>query len=240
MPYLTAGFPDRPTSLAALRAADQWGDILEIGVPFSDPLADGPTIQRASHAALQQGMTLAGTLALVRELAPTCPVVLFTYLNPVLAYGVPRLLDDADAAGIAGLLLTDLPVGADAAIESLAAMSTLNVIRLVAPTTPDSRLDTIAHGARGFLYLVARMGVTGTRAGLADGLAGQVARVRRHSALPIAVGFGIADAVQAARVAQMADGVVVGSALVERLEREGADGVTRLLAELHGAMGRAA
>ncbi len=236
VPYLTAGFPDRQTSLAALHAAATWGDIVEVGVPFSDPLADGPTIQRSSHVALEQGMTLAGTLELIREAAPACPVVLFTYLNPVLAYRLPRLLADAEAAGIRGLLLTDLPSGADPAIEAAVAKSALDLIRLVAPTTPDTRLDRIAEGASGFLYLVARLGVTGVRHELATDLAAQVARVRRHASLPIAVGFGISDPEQAQAVARMADGVVVGSALVERLERDGARGVDHLLHDLHAAM----
>jgi tryptophan synthase alpha chain len=240
IPYLTAGFPDRSTSLAALRAAAQWSDILEVGVPFSDPLADGPTIQRSSHRALELGMTLAGTLALIREAELDRPVVLFTYLNPVLAYGLPRLLAEAEAAGIRGILLTDLPAGADPAMEATIAASPLDLIRLVAPTTPDSRLDAIASDARGFLYLVARLGVTGARAELAADLAAQVERVRRHSSLPVAVGFGISDADQARAVARMADGVVIGSALVERLERDGADGVAAMLSELYAAMVRAA
>jgi tryptophan synthase alpha chain len=240
VPYLTAGFPDRETSLAALRIADRWGDILEVGVPFSDPLADGPTIQRSSHAALQQGMTLAGTLALVRDAGLRRPVVLFTYLNPLLAYGLPRLLKDAAAAGVAGLLLTDLPVGADRAIERAVAESPIALVPLVAPTTPDARLAAIGRAARGFLYLVARLGVTGASQTLAADLAAQVARVRRVTERPVAVGFGISEAAQAREVATLADGVVVGSALVEALERDGVAGFEAALAALHGAMEPAA
>ncbi|HET7603728.1 MAG TPA: tryptophan synthase subunit alpha [Gemmatimonadales bacterium] len=240
VPYLTAGFPDRATSLAALRAADRWGDILEVGVPFSDPLADGPTIQRSSHAALLGGMTLAGTLDLVREAAPRHPVVLFTYLNPVLAYGLPQLLHDAAGAGASGLLLTDLPVGADPAIEQTIAASPLALVPLVAPTTPDARLAAIGNSARGFLYLVARLGVTGASPQLASDLAEQVARVRRASDRPVAVGFGIAEPAQARSVAALADGVVVGSALVEALERDGVAGLEARLAALHAAMERPA
>lgn len=236
VPYLTAGFPDRATSLSALRAADRWGDILEVGVPFSDPLADGPTIQRASHAALHQGMTLAGTLGLIREAALTRPVVLFTYLNPVLAYGLPRLLADAAAAGVSGLLLTDLPIGADPAIEQAVADSPLALVPLVAPTTPDARLAAIGRPGPGFLYLVARLGVTGTSPALASDLAAQVARVRRASDRPVAVGFGISQPAQARKVAALADGVVVGSALVETLEREGIAGLEARLEALHAAM----
>jgi tryptophan synthase alpha chain len=217
VPYLTAGFPDRETSLAALRVADRWGDILEVGVPFSDPLADGPTIQRSSHAALQQGMTLGGTLGLIRDAALRRPVVLFTYLNPVLAYGLPRLLNDAAEAGVTGLLLTDLPIGADLAIEREVAGSPVALVPLVA-----------------------RLGVTGASQALAADLAAQVARVRRATNRPVAVGFGIAETAQAREVAALADGVVVGSALVESLERDGVNGLEAKLAALHGAMERAA
>lgn len=240
IPYLTAGYPDRETSLAALRVADRWGDILEVGVPFSDPLADGPTIQRSSHAALQEGMTLGGTLGLIRDAALRHPVVLFTYLNPVLAYGVPALLHDAASAGVAGLLLTDLPVGADLAIERAVAESPIALVPLVAPTTPDARLMEIGQSARGFLYLVARLGVTGASQTLASDLGAQVARVRRATERPVAVGFGISEPGQAREVAALADGVVVGSALVESLERDGVNGLEAKLAALHGAMERAA
>lgn len=240
IPYLTAGYPDRETSLAALRVADRWGDILEVGVPFSDPLADGPTIQRSSHAALQEGMTLGATLGLIRDAALRHPVVLFTYLNPVLAYGVPALLHDAASAGVAGLLLTDLPVGADLAIERAVAESPIALVPLVAPTTPDARLMEIGQSARGFLYLVARLGVTGASQTLASDLGAQVARVRRATERPVAVGFGISEPGQAREVAALADGVVVGSALVESLERDGVNGLEAKLAALHGAMERAA
>lgn len=238
VPYLTAGFPDRATSLAALQRADRWGDILEVGVPFSDPLADGPTIQRASHAALREGMSLAGTLDLISEAAPSHPVVLFTYLNPVLAYGLPRLLADAAAAGVSGLLLTDLPVGADDELERVVAASPIALVPLVAPTTPDARLAVIGGMARGFLYLVARLGVTGTSRRLASDLAAQVARVRRATARPLVAGFGIAEPAQAQAVAQLADGVVVGSALVEALERDGVSGLEQKLAALHAVLER--
>ncbi len=240
VPYLTAGFPDVATSRAALQVAARWGDVIELGVPFSDPLADGPTIQRASHMALKRGMTLAGTLALLHSADIARPVVLFTYLNPVLAYGLPRLLVDAAAAGVTGLLLTDLPAGADESIERQIADSDLPLIRLVAPTTPDERLVPLAREARGFLYLVSRLGVTGARRELAQGLAAQVARLRAHTDLPVAVGFGVSDASQAATVAGLADGVVVGSALVRQLDERGVEGLDSLLAELRGAMERAA
>ncbi|HSC59533.1 MAG TPA: tryptophan synthase subunit alpha [Gemmatimonadales bacterium] len=240
IPYLTAGYPDRTTSLAALRLAAAAGDILEVGVPFSDPLADGPIIQRSSFEALAGGMTLAGTLDLVSRLDAGRPVVLFSYLNPVLRYGVERLLADAAAAGVSGLLLTDLPAGGDAAVEAAVAASSLDLIRLVAPTSSEARIREAVAGARGFIYLIGRLGVTGTSAAPAADLSASVARVRAATSLPVAVGFGVATAQQAGVVARAADGVVVGSALVEALGQQGVAGLERLLGELRGAIDGAA
>lgn len=224
IPYLPAGFPTPADSLEAIRAVAGGGaDILEIGVPFSDPLADGPTIQRATQAALAQGMTLPRVLDLVRTAAVPVPVVLMTYLNPVLAYGLNRLLADAQAAGVAGILVTDLPAGAAAEIETPILASALDLIRLVAPTTPEERLTEALRGAGGFVYLISRLGVTGARADappLPD-LTAQVARIRRVSDLPVALGFGLSTPAQAAAAARIADGVVVGSALVDAMERGG-------------------
>jgi tryptophan synthase alpha chain len=236
IPYLTAGYPSTETSLQALRAADEVADILEVGVPFSDPLADGPTIQRSTFDALRQGMTLAGTLALIERAQLTRPVVVFSYLNPILRYGLERFLHDADALGLAGLLLTDLPAGSDPAVECAVQSSPLDLIRLIAPTTRPDRLASAVAGAQGFVYLVARLGVTGASASLAAGLEESVARVRRATALPVAVGFGISNAEQARAVARVADGVVVGSALVDRLGGGGVDAARRFLLELRGAL----
>jgi tryptophan synthase alpha chain len=233
IPYLTAGFPTPTASLEALqRVAAAGADLVEVGVPFSDPLADGPTIQRASEVALAQGMTLAGVLDLVRRAALPVPVVLMTYINPVLAYGAARLLVDAAAAGVAGLLLTDVPAGADPALEQAVAASTLDLIRLVAPTTPPERLKQAVSGGGGFVYLISRLGVTGARARVPDDLGAQVARVRAATTLPVAVGFGISTAAQVRETARLADGVVVGSALVEALAAGGPAGVERLVREL--------
>jgi tryptophan synthase alpha chain len=211
-------------------------DIIEVGVPFSDPLADGPTIQRSSYEALRQGMTLSGTLDLIAgaELAP--PVVIFSYLNPILQYGVDRFLRTAEELDIAGLLLTDLPAGSDAALESAVQRSGVDLIRLIAPTTSAARLAAALDGAQGFVYLVARLGVTGTRSFLDADLQDSVLRVRAATSLPIAVGFGISTAEQARRVGQMADGVVVGSALVEILGREGVGAARRFLGTLRDAL----
>ena len=205
-------------------------------MPFSDPLADGPVIQRSTFTALQQGMTLERTLALVAEARLERPVVLFSYFNPVRRYGLSRFLRDAAQLGIAGLLLTDRPAGADAGVEGALAASSLDLIRLVAPTTPAARIVTTLQGARGFVYVVARLGVTGASAAVAADLGETVARVRAATDLPIAVGFGISTADQARQVARLADGVVVGSALVDRLEREGPAGAETFLRGLRAAL----
>ncbi|HET7427653.1 MAG TPA: tryptophan synthase subunit alpha [Gemmatimonadales bacterium] len=236
IPYLTAGYPTADVSLAALRAADTVADIIEVGVPFSDPLADGPTIQRSTFDALQQGMTLRGTLALVERAELRRPVVIFSYLNPILRYGLERFLQDADALGVAGVLLTDLPAGSDPRVETTISQSPLDLIRLIAPTTRSDRLTEAVSGAQGFVYLVARLGVTGATADLADGLEGSIARVRRATSLPVAVGFGISTPAQARTLARQADGVVVGSALVDILGTRGVDGAMTFLRELRAAL----
>jgi tryptophan synthase alpha chain len=236
VPYLTAGFPTIADSADALRAADEFADVLEVGVPFSDPLADGPTIQASTFRALANGMTLPGTLDLVAKSSLRAPVVLFTYLNPVLQYGVERLLRDAAAIGVAGLLLTDLPAGADPGIEQWVQASPLDLIRLVAPTTQRDRLERAVAGASGFLYLIARLGVTGASAAVADDLAASVARVREVTPLPVAVGFGVSTPMQARAVGALADGVVIGSALVDVLGSDGVPAAARFLSRVRESL----
>ena len=239
IPYLTAGFPTAAASCDALRRVAAAGaDLIEVGVPFSDPLADGPTIQRTTQVALEGGMTPAGVLALIRDAALAVPVVIMTYLNPVLAYpgGIDRFVADAHAAGAAGLLLTDLPGGADPAVEQAVQRSPLALIRLVAPTTDDARLGTVLRDATGFVYLISRLGVTGARADVPPDLEANVRRVRAATSLPVAVGFGIATAAQARAAAGFADGVVVGSALMDALGRGGVDAAERLTRDLAAAV----
>ncbi len=236
IPYLTAGFPTLDVSRAALEAAAEYADIVEVGVPFSDPLADGPTIQRSTFEALRQGMTLPKTLELIERARLDRPVVVFSYLNPVLRYGIPRFLRDAESLGIAGLLLTDLPAGADPGIEGAVQASALDLIRLIAPTTRQERLADAVAGAEGFIYLVARLGVTGASTALAGDLPESIARVRKATDLPIAVGFGISTPAQARAVAGLADGIVVGSALVESLAQEGVAGAAAFLRSLREAV----
>lgn len=239
IPYLTAGYPDAETSLSLMgRLVESGADIIELGIPFSDPLADGPTIQKASFQALEGGMTVAGALELLgrfRRAFPT-PVVLFTYLNPILRFGMETFLSRATAAGAQGLLLTDLPSGADEGLEGQIADSDLDLIRLLAPTTSRERVGTAARGGTGFLYYISRTGVTGAQQALREGLGKEVEAIREHVSLPIAVGFGISTPQQARAVADVADGVVVGSALIDALDEGGVDSAADFLRGLRAGM----
>lgn len=235
--YLTAGFPNFATSLDAVRrVAEAGADFIEIGVPFSDPLADGPTIQRTTQTALEQGMTMPRVLELVRKASVAVPVIIMTYLNPVLSYGVRRFVADARAAGAAGVVLTDLPAGADPGVEQAVRDSSLALIRLVAPTTDDARLKSALIGATGFVYLISRLGVTGARDAVPAHLDAQVQRIRAVTHLPVAVGFGISTPAQAAAAARAADGVVVGSALMDALMTGGIDAMAGLARQLVAAV----
>ena len=241
IPYVTAGHPSPAATPEVLRMlAEEGADVIELGVPFSDPLADGPTIQKSSFEAIGQGADLPWVLRTLAEFrrGHDTPVVLFSYLNPILRYGPERFLADAADAGAQGVLVTDLPVGADPALEGLFAASRLDLIRLVAPTTTPERVREIARAARGFLYYVSRTGVTGARTELAAGLEREVAEIRAVTGVPVAVGFGVSTPEQAATVARIADGVVVGSALVETLGREGLAGARAFTAALHRATRR--
>jgi tryptophan synthase alpha chain len=221
IPYITAGDPDLATTyelLLALHRAD--ASVIELGFPFSDPIADGPVIQRACSRALQRGVTLPDVLAVTREASRRmdCPIVLFSYMNPILQYGFERLLETAPADGIAGLLLTDLPGDAAPRLSALAQQHGVDLIVLAAPTCTDERLRTICTNARGFLYAVSRTGVTGLREHLGEEVRETVQRIRRFSSLPVAVGFGISNPGQAAEVLAFADAAVVGSAIVQSIE----------------------
>ena len=218
-----------------MRAAEESGtDVLEIGVPFSDPMADGPVIQESSRIGLEHGVTFDRTLAMIAEARLTIPVVLFSYLNPVLAAGEDAL-ERAAAAGAHGLLLTDLPVGADPPLEQRIAAGPLAFVRLVAPTTPTERMAEIARHGSGFVYLISRLGVTGAREDLSPELGPTVERLRQAARLPICVGFGIATPEQARSVALLADGVVVGSAVV-RAAGEGIDRAAALIRALRAGI----
>lgn len=230
IPYVTAGFPSPATCLELLERLPPAGaDLIEVGIPFSDPLADGPTIQRSTQRALEQGMTVGRALELIRTAALAAPVVVMTYLNPILAYGVDRFLVDAAQAGVAGLLCTDLPAGADPELEQAIAASALDHIRLVAPTTPDDRLGATLSGATGFVYLISRLGVTGARIDIPPDLERHVRRLRAVTSLPVAVGFGISTPTQVAVAGRWADGVVVGSAVIDAVTAGGIEAAEQLV-----------
>ena len=223
------------TSLSiALKLAELGADVIELGVPFSDPMADGPVIQRSSQIALEQGIGLPETLALIREADLAIPVVLFSYLNPILARG-PAALDAAVEHGVSGILITDLPVGADREREAWLGSSGLAFIRLVAPTTPVDRMREIARHGSGFVYLISRLGVTGIRDDIPADLPGTIARLRSATSLPICAGFGISTPSQAAAVGTLADGIVVGSAIV-RAAGTSVEAAAHLTADLRGAL----
>jgi len=235
--YVTAGHPDSVRSLELLQGLEDAGaDVIEVGVPFSDPIADGPVIQASSQDALSAGMTLERTLELVRQADLKVPVVLFTYLNPLLASG-KDVLSRAHQAGVDGVLVTDLPLGADEAREEWLGSSELAFIRLVAPTTPVERMGEIARNGSGFVYLISRLGVTGASDDIPAGLPQTAARLRSATKLPICVGFGVSKPVQARLVASVADGVVVGSALVAEAGRS-IDGALAFARSLRTALDR--
>ena len=219
--FVMAGDPDPDTSAAILKALPAAGaDVIEIGMPFTDPMADGPAIQAAGLRALRSGQNLAKTLELVRDFRSSdiaTPVVLMGYYNPIYIYGVARFLADAKAAGVDGLIVVDLPPEEDAELCLPALRAGLNFIRLATPTTDDKRLPAVLANTSGFVYYVSITGITGAAAPDAGLVVEAVRRIKRHTDLPVAVGFGVRDAASAAAIAQGAEAVVVGSALVEKV-----------------------
>jgi tryptophan synthase alpha chain len=214
VPYVTAGHPDVARSIALLQGLESAGaDVIEVGVPFSDPMADGAVIQASSQKALEQGVRFDQVLEIISRASIGIPVVLFSYLNPLLRNGADALQRAADA-GAHGVLVIDLPLGADPEREAWFANGPLAFIRLVAPTTPQARMAAIAGTGSGFVYLISRLGVTGERNELPSDLPESAARVRAATTLPLCIGFGISRPEQARAVAKLADGVVVGSAMV--------------------------
>jgi tryptophan synthase alpha chain len=221
--FLMGGDPDPKTSLEVLRALPRAGaDVIEIGMPFTDPMADGPSIQAAGLRALKAGMTLRQVLALVRafrERDDATPLILMGYYNPVYVYGVARFLADAKSAGVDGLIIVDLPPEEDAELCLPALAAGLNFIRLATPTTDDRRLPAVLANTSGFVYYVSITGITGAATPDPSRVGAAVARIKRHTNLPVAVGFGVKNAATAEAIARQADGVVVGTALVDALKR---------------------
>jgi len=240
IPFLEAYDPDAATSRAILRGMPGAGaDLIEIGVPFTDPAADGPTIQRAGQRALKAGGSLPGTLTMVQEFRredAETPVVLMGYLNPILAYGPERFCRDAADSGVDGLIVVDMPAEEADELASHIEAAGLDLIRLVAPTTDNARLPLVLNQAGGFVYHVAIAGITGTRSAAAEDLALAIPRVRAHTSLPVAIGFGIRTPAQAAQAVRVADAAVVASVLIETLAasldeegRAGPDTVSQVL-----------
>jgi tryptophan synthase alpha chain len=226
--FLMSGDPDYETSLAIVKALPEAGaDVIELGMPFTDPMADGPAIQAAGLRALKSGQTLKKTLTLVsvfRTSDDATPIVLMGYYNPIYIYGVERFLVDAKAAGVDGLIVVDLPPEEDDELCLPALRSGLNFIRLATPTTNDKRLPAVLANTSGFVYYVSITGITGSASADAGKATAAVARIKRHTALPVCVGFGVKNAASAGAIARDADGVVVGSALVEALRASLVDG----------------
>jgi tryptophan synthase alpha chain len=224
MPYFPLGYPDLETSIDVIEAlAKNGADLIEVGLSFSDPLADGPVIQKATQTALEKGITVRKSLDAVAELrrrGVTVPLVLMGYYNPILAYGLEKFVADAEGAGVDGFIVPDLPpeeAGDFEAVVEATGRSPLPLIRMLAPTTPSDRMEMVAREARGFIYLVSVTGVTGARQAVADGLGDLIVRVRDHTSAPVCVGFGIGTPDQARAVGSMADGVIVGSACVRTI-----------------------
>ena len=228
IPFLTAGDPDRGTSSGILARLPGLGaDLIELGMPFSDPMADGPSIQAAGERALRAGQTMADTLAMVsafRAADTETPLVLMGYFNPIYRYGAEAFAADARSAGVDGLIVVDLPPEEDEELRLPAEAAGLALIRLVAPTTGDARLRRILADGHGFVYYVSVTGITGTKSAMTRDVAAGLERIRKATDLPVAVGFGVRDAGQAAEIASVADAVVVGSAIVQRIASSLTDG----------------
>lgn len=222
IPYVMAGDPDIKRTRELIRILEDCGaDIIELGVPFSDPLADGPTIQKAAQRALDEGVTLKKVIEFVAESRRTTqiPIILMTYYNPVFKYGEERFVLDASAAGVDGLIVPDLPPDEAGNLIRYAKKSGLDTIFLLAPTSTDDRILKVAKASTGFIYYVPITGITGSKLALESSIEGHIARIRSVTAKPVAVGFGISTPEEAADISRFADGVIVGSAIVKRIEQ---------------------
>lgn len=236
MPYYTLGYPNRETSLRVIAAIAPESDLLELGVPFSDPIADGPTIQRSTQKSLEAGTTVAGCLEMVRELRAQgiqTPVLLMGYMNPILAYGEERFVRDAAASGVDGFIVPDLPPEEAESLEQRANQAGLALIAFLAPTSDPRRVRMVLERAKGFVYMVSVTGITGARSQIAATLPAFVRQVRGQSPVPVAVGFGISTPEHAAAVGQFADGVIVGSALINAVDGGGENGVDAAAEFIH-------
>ncbi|CAG1014780.1 tryptophan synthase alpha chain [Anaerolineales bacterium] len=240
MPYFPLGYPDLETSVNVIEALSKNGaDLIEVGLSFSDPLADGPVIQQATQVALEKGITVKKSLEAVKELRArgvTLPLILMGYYNPMLAYGLEKFIRDAKEAGADGFIIPDLPM--EEAEEFQSMNGDMPLIQMLAPTSPDERMETIARNAKGFIYLVSVTGVTGERREISNDLGALIARVRSHTSAPVCVGFGIGTSEQAKQVGQLADGVIVGSACVKMIgsSQKPIETAKQFAAEFRGAL----
>ena len=240
MPYFPLGYPDLSTSVDVIDAlAKNGADLIEVGLSFSDPLADGPVIQQATQVALEKGITVKKSLEAVKELRKrgvTIPLILMGYYNPMLAYGLEKFIQDAREAGVDGFIIPDLPL--EEAEEFQSINGDMPLIQMLAPTSPDERMEAIARNAKGFIYLVSVTGVTGERREVSNDLGALIARVRAHTSAPVCVGFGIGTPEQAQQVGQLADGVIVGSACVKMIggSQKPVETAKQFAAEFRGAL----
>ena len=240
MPYFPLGYPDLETSVDVIESlAKNGADLIEVGLSFSDPLADGPVIQQATQVALEKGITVKKSLEAVKELRSrgvTIPLILMGYYNPMLAYGLEKFIRDAKEAGADGFIIPDLPL--EEAEEFTSVAGDMPLIQMLAPTSPDTRMEAIARNAKGFIYLVSVTGVTGERREISNDLGDLIARVRSHTSAPVCVGFGIGTPEQAKQVGQLADGVIVGSACVKMIgsSQKPVETAKQFAAEFRGAL----
>ena len=241
MPYFPLGYPDLETSVDVIESlAKNGADLIEVGLSFSDPLADGPVIQQATQVALEKGITVKKSLEAVKELRKrgvTIPLILMGYYNPMLAYGLEKFIHDAREAGADGFIIPDLPL--EEAEEFQSINGDMPLIQMLAPTSPDERMESIARNAKGFIYLVSVTGVTGERREISNDLGNLIARVRRHTSAPVCVGFGIGTPEQAKEVGRMADGVIVGTACVKAIggSKKPVETASQFAAEFRSALG---
>jgi tryptophan synthase alpha chain len=243
MPYFTLGYPDIETSLDVVEAIAGSSDLLEIGIPFSDPLADGPTVQHSTQIALENGVTVAGCMEMVarlRQRGVNTPACFMGYYNPILAYGTERFVRDARTTGIQGLIVPDLPPEEAAELAGYVSEAGLAYIYFLAPTSNEARIRQVTAKASGFIYLASLTGVTGARTALRSDLEAFVGRVQAHTEIPLAVGFGISTPEQAAAVGALADGVIVGSALINAVDEAGekANAAKAFVGAMQAALGR--
>lgn len=240
MPYFPLGYPDLSTSIDVIEAlAKNGADLIEVGLSFSDPLADGPVIQQATQIALEKGITVKKSLEAVKELRKcgvTIPLILMGYYNPMLAYGLEKFIHDSREAGADGFIIPDLPLEEAGEFQSI--NGDMPLIQMLAPTSPDDRMEAIARNAKGFIYLVSVTGVTGERREISNDLGNLIARVRSHTSAPVCVGFGIGTPEQAKQVGQLADGVIVGSACVKMIgsSQKPVETAKQFAAEFRGAL----